>query len=50
MTIQQILAINEHRLQVIFGDKIPSPFVWRVDNPDIPVDTVGFLLERDRAL
>ena len=50
MTIQQILAINQHQLQVIFPDTIPAPFVWRVDNPDIPLDAVAFLLERDRTL
>ena len=50
MTIHQVLAINRHRLQGVFGDDIPEPLVWRVDNPDIPADVVRFLLERDRAI
>ena len=50
MANQQTLAIVNHRLQADFKGKVPAPFVWRVDNPEIPLHTVPFLVLKDRAL
>ena len=50
MATQQTLAIIEHRLQAEFKGKVPAPFIWRVDNPEIPLHTVPCLVLKDRTL